>query len=318
MPYPPSPRIRELVDSWRAQSTAPAELVSHALDFFRAGSFSYTLKPPLLKGDPVDGFLFGTRQGFCEHFAAAFTVLMRVAGVPTRVVTGYQGGRWNAIGQFLEVRQADAHAWAEVWLPETGWMRVDPTAAVAPQRIERGMELASQADTSNVNINPLDVKAQQTETDTHAKSFGTEADNAWDSLNHAWNLWILTYTPEVQTGLLIKLGFVSWRAISGGLVVLIAAMLAVTALLILPKGGQRMDRTQTLYARLLKKMARRGFVKQPTEGAQTFLLRVGPLVPESEQAIQRITEVFLNIRYGRESGPEDIETLKRLVKAFRI
>ena len=318
LPYPPSPRMRELVDGWRSHSAGPDELVRHALDYFRDGSFFYTLNPPLIEGNPVDGFLFGTRQGFCEHYAAAFTVLMRSAGVPARVVTGYQGGRWNAVGKFLEVRQADAHAWVEVWLPGTGWARVDPTAAVAPQRIEQGMELANASAAGNISFKPLVDKVQQSDADNSVKDYGMNADNAWDSLNHTWNLWILSYTPAVQSGFVKSLGLVSWRVLAGCLVAMLLVIMTITALLILPKGRLRIDLAQSLYIVFLKKMAKRGFVKQPTEGALTFARRVVPLIPEAEQDILKITEVFLNIRYGCESNAEDFDRLKRLIKALRI
>ena len=109
------------------------------LNFFAQGGFEYTLTPQRLGRDSIDELLFSTRQGFCGHYASAFVDLMRAGGVPARVVTGYQGGEWNPIGHYLTVRQSDAHAWAEVWLPERGWLRADPTAVVAPQRLSREM-----------------------------------------------------------------------------------------------------------------------------------------------------------------------------------
>ncbi len=106
---------------------------------FRTQEFVYTLDPPRLAENAVDEFLFDTRSGFCEHYAAAFTIVMRAAGVPARIVTGYQGGEFNPLGGYLLVRQSDAHAWSEIWVAGRGWLRVDPTAAVAPERIERGI-----------------------------------------------------------------------------------------------------------------------------------------------------------------------------------
>ncbi|HEY5791079.1 MAG TPA: DUF3488 and transglutaminase-like domain-containing protein, partial [Gammaproteobacteria bacterium] len=139
-PYRTSARVQALAQGWRDAAADDAAVVELALQHFREQPFVYTLSPPLLPGDPIDGFLFETRRGFCEHYAAAFTVLMRVAGIPARVVTGYQGGELNPLGGHLAVRQSDAHAWSEVWLPGRGWSRVDPTAAVAPERVERGID----------------------------------------------------------------------------------------------------------------------------------------------------------------------------------
>ena len=138
------PKTRALAGDWRAANADDIGVVRAALDLFHA-SFKYTLQPPLLGRDSIDDFLFSTRQGFCEHYASAFVVLMRSAGIPARVVTGYQGGWWNDSGGYLLVRNSDAHAWAEVWIAGRGWVRVDPTAAVSPARIELGAAAANDA-----------------------------------------------------------------------------------------------------------------------------------------------------------------------------
>jgi transglutaminase-like putative cysteine protease len=132
----------QLAHKWRQESNTPGEIIERALDWFRNDDFYYTLTPPLLRGDSVDEFLFSTKQGFCEHYAAAFVILMRAAGIPARVVTGYLGGEFNPIGDYIIIRQRDAHAWAEVWIGEEGWQRIDPTAAVSPTRINEGIENA--------------------------------------------------------------------------------------------------------------------------------------------------------------------------------
>ena len=134
----PSPRTAALLAQWR--NLAPRAKVQAALDYFHDQPFRYTLAPPALQGDRIDKFLFDTRAGYCEHYASAFVSLMRWSGVPARLLAGYQGGEWNSSGGYFTVYQSDAHAWAEVWLPDHGWTRVDPTAAVAPERIEMGAE----------------------------------------------------------------------------------------------------------------------------------------------------------------------------------
>jgi Transglutaminase-like enzymes, putative cysteine proteases len=142
LPYGSHAKTIALARAWRRSGTDPASLIARALRLFNEEKFYYTLTPPLLTGDNVDEFLFSTRQGFCEHYASAFTVLMRAAGIPARVVTGYQGGEYNPAGNYLIVYQRDAHAWAEVWLEHRGWVRVDPTAAVAPERVRLGIRSA--------------------------------------------------------------------------------------------------------------------------------------------------------------------------------
>src|SRR3569623_946517 len=144
LPAEGSPRARALAADWRAHATSSADVVQAALRMYREQHFVYTLTPPRIDDDFVDGFLFGTRRGFCEHYAASLAFLMRAAGIPARVVTGYQGGELNSFGNYLVVRHRDAHAWTEVWLGDSGWVRVDPTAAVAPERIERGIDPALQ------------------------------------------------------------------------------------------------------------------------------------------------------------------------------
>src|SRR5438445_1821590 len=132
MPASISPAVRTLAQSWRVQNRDSRAAVNSALQFCRTQGFSYSLTPG--EYDDLEEFLFRRRVGFCEHYAASFATLMRLAGIPARVVVGYLGGEYNDLGHFFLVRQADTHAWCEDWLPEKGWSRGDPTAAVAPGR----------------------------------------------------------------------------------------------------------------------------------------------------------------------------------------
>jgi transglutaminase-like putative cysteine protease len=139
LPEGSNPRSAALARALRRRAGSDADFVRAVLEFLRSGGFAYTLTPERLGTNPVDDFLFNTRAGFCGHYASAFATLMRAAGIPSRVVTGYLGGEWNPIGGYFVVRQSDAHAWTEVWLTGRGWIRVDPTAVVAPERLERGI-----------------------------------------------------------------------------------------------------------------------------------------------------------------------------------
>jgi len=141
----------------------------------------YTHTPDLLLDDPIDEFLFETRKGFCEHYAAAFTVLMRAAGIPARIVTGYLGGNVNPIGNYLIVRQRDAHAWSEVWLQDKGWVRIDPTNAVAPTRVEQGIETALPT-----TYNPLGLETNW-DRDSSLVKIWEQLNNGWDAINNGWN-----------------------------------------------------------------------------------------------------------------------------------
>lgn len=314
LPSQRDPRLQELVDGWHAHSADPAQLITQALRHFHDQPFAYTLNPPLLADHPVERFLFETRKGFCEHYATAFVVLMRVAGIPARVVTGYQGGQWNPMGRFLEVRQADAHAWAEVWLADRGWTRVDPTAAVAPERIEQGIDLDGQTAQGDISFNPL----------------GEELANRglwidwlrrgrlwWASIDHAWNLWVLSYDPDSQRQFWDRLGIVDWRGLLlwiGGLMALCGV---VAASLFWPRRKRPSDPALKIYQGFLRQLARRGIIKQAGEGPLDFARRAAREHPEAGPAIAEISATFIALRYGGQTDRATLERLRRQVRAFR-
>lgn len=184
---------------------------------FRNEAFFYTLRPPLLGRHAMDEFLFDFRRGFCEHYASAFVFLMRAAGVPARVVTGYQGGELNPVDGFFTIRQSDAHAWSEIWLTGQGWIRVDPTAAVAPSRVEQGISAALPADEVLPMLSRIDIDWLRT------------MRNRWEALNNGWNQWVLGYNPERQREVLSRLGFKApdWRSMTATLAVLCGLTLLI-------------------------------------------------------------------------------------------
>ncbi|MGZ8217991.1 transglutaminase TgpA family protein [Methylomagnum sp.] len=316
LPGKPAPRASALVESWRADAATPRALVDRALKYFRAENFYYTLSPPALPDNPIERFLFETRKGFCEHYATAFVYLMRVAGVPARIVTGYQGGQWNPVGKFLEVRQADAHAWAEVWLPDGGWTRVDPTAAVAPERIEQGIDLDSQSAAGEVRFN--------VESDALGDgAFGLrawlqEGRLLWSSVDHAWNQWVLAYSPENQRHFWEALGIVDWRGLLAWLGGLMALCGMAAAWLFWPRRRVAADPAVKAYRRFLKKLARRGTVKRIGEGPLDFAKRAAAEQPQLQADIHRITGTFLRVQYGKEPEPADLARLKQMVGEFRV
>jgi transglutaminase-like putative cysteine protease len=316
LPSMPSSRLTDLVEGWQAQAATPEELVARALRHFREEPFFYTLNPPLTPDNPVESFLFETRRGFCEHYATTFVVLMRIAGIPARVVTGYQGGQWNPLGRFLEVKQADAHAWAEVWFSGSGWTRIDPTAAVAPERIERGVDVDTQIAAGEIRFNP--VGGALADQALQLQDFLRRSRMVWASIDHSWHRWVLSYGAEKQTRFLQRLGIIDWRSLALWLAGTLALIVAGISLLILPKRRRKTDRALAIYTSFLRKMARQGWSKEPSEGALAFARRIGPQVPEAEKGIHRITTLFLKIRYGRASTSEDIKTLERLVRTLRL
>ncbi len=299
-----NPRSIALARAWRDEGHNDATLVQRALGHFRNEPFHYTLTPTLLGKDAIDDFLFGSRRGFCEHYAAAFTVLMRAAGIPARVVTGYQGGEYNPIGGYLLVRQRDAHAWAEVWLEERGWTRIDPTAAVAPERIAQGGgRLHDRAGMRSALHDGL------------VGDFLQRAHHGWDALNIRWDAWVLAYGPQAQQTLLARLGLRSWPAMLSGMMASVA--LALLLLVLILRRRRRGDPLTELYARFRGKLARRGMIASPAEGPITFAGRARRHCPQAAEPIDHITRLYVAMRYGSNYSPTDIRRLRRAVAGFR-
>ena len=294
-----NPRTLEFARHLRGQSGDDARLVQTVLDYFRNQPFRYTLNPPLLGADGVDEFLFATRAGFCEHYAGAFVVLMRAAGIPARVVTGYQGGEINPVDGYLTVRQSDAHAWAEVWLDERGWTRIDPTAAVAPNRIETNLAGALQRPLLGELIGGLiqfDGAAG-----SWLRQWHTLRAN-WDALNNAWNQWVLSYSADTQKNLLQSLGFADpdWRTLAQLLGLSAVALLALMLLPLLRR--RRIDAADALYSALSRRMARHGLARDMHEGPRAYGRRLAssrsPLPAASKLAATRFLQLYESLRYG--------------------
>ena len=305
-------RLQTLVKGWKEENPSQKSLVDRTLRYFREEKFYYTLNPPLLHDNPVETFLFVTRRGFCEHFATSFVILMRIGGVPARVVTGYQGGQWNSVGRFLEVKQADAHAWAEVWLPESGWTRVDPTAAVAPERIEHGVDVETQVAFGEIHFNLMgDLAADR---GLGFRNLLRRARMIAASIDHGWNSWVLAYGTENQGRFFQWLGVFDWRMIaawvSNGL---IFSFLAV-AWFILPKRSANNDPAKRIYQKFLKKIEDHGVIPHTGEGPVHFSERVVKNKPELAKPVKCITQLYVRIRYEPFHDANDLNTLAGLVK----
>ncbi|TSA48531.1 MAG: DUF3488 domain-containing protein [Nitrosomonadales bacterium] len=305
LPLAGNPKARSLAQSWTASGATSETIVQRALTMFHEQPFVYTLTPPLLRRDAMDEFLFGTRSGFCEHYAGSFVFLMRASGVPARVVTGYQGGEFNPAGNYLLVRQSDAHAWAEVWLEGRGWVRVDPTAAVSPQRVEAGVAAALPAS------EPLPIFSI-------AKREYPMLSNVyllWDYANFGWNQWVLGYNQKRQMELLSRLAgsAVSWQDMAIGLMLAVSAVVLVISLALLRGGRNNIDPAQRLYLRFLRKLARAGVTHPPQEGPLDLAQRAAHALPARAGIIRQICAVYAELRYGR-GGMEKLAQLRQLLK----
>lgn len=290
LPPGSNPQSRALAEQWRNTGSSPEATIAKALALF-AADFTYTLRPPLLGRDGIDEFLFRSKRGFCEHYAAAFVVLMRAAGLPARVVGGYQGGEFNPLDGYLVVRQSDAHAWAEVWLAGQGWVRVDPTAAVSPSRIETGIAAALPFEDA------LPVLIQW------RSEWVTTLRYRWEAINNAWNQHILGYDPQRQRDLLARLGLpeADWRNLAtllGAICSLLVAVLMAWAIIQRP----RRDPALRLWHKALRHLARRQVDCAPWETPLDLARRVAQQRPELAAPFQRVVDAYLLARYGTDNN----------------
>jgi len=300
LPADANPRTRELARSWQASGADPEGLVQKALGLLSGEDFTYTLQPPLLGDQPVDDFLFVTRRGFCEHYASAFVVLMRAAGVPARVVTGYQGGELNPLDGFVVVRQSDAHAWSEVWLAGRGWTRVDPTAAVSPARVESGIASAMPSG------EPLPALIQFRSDWFRTLLF------RWEAINNVWNQYVLGYNPQRQREFLARLGFpdADWRNLAAILTVTCSVLLLALAAWTIARRPQ-LDPAARLWQKALRHLARRQVNCAPGETPLALLRRIERDYPELAPSLGAVVEAYLPARYG--SAPDELKKLRATI-----
>ncbi len=303
-----NPRTVALGRQWAAELRDPHAILDRAIQLYNR-EFTYTLEPPLLDPhDPYDDFLFRSKRGFCEHYAGSFALLMRAAGIPSRVVTGYQGGEFNPLNDELIVRQADAHAWTEVWLPAEGWLRVDPTAAVSPLRVEGGVNAAL----GPIGVIPSLIAADQ---------FGLLAKMrfGWQLVNSQWDTWVVGYNVDRQRRFFSDLGFpnVDWRTL--GFWLLVATLLvgaAVSVGLLLRERPRRADPALVAWNRFCAKLAAQGLERAPHEGPLDFLVRVTSARPQAAPAAEDITRRYVDARYGAGASKQALRELARRVREF--
>jgi protein-glutamine gamma-glutamyltransferase len=286
-----------------------AQLVQAVLDHLRRGGFRYTMTPPTLGRNQIDDFLFRTRLGYCEHYAAAFVVLMRALDVPARVVTGYQGGELNPADGYMTVRQSDAHAWAEVWLSGRGWVRFDPTQVVAPLRIERGAPAITRA----YGLARLGVAAPLAW--AHALRLH------WEAIENGWNQWVLTYSFDRQKQIMKALGMAaSWQSLALLFAAVLIGILAMLGFTSLRHRDARPDPLALLFRRLRGKLAAAGMDAAPHHGPRALAGALpGRLVPADAALARALLLDLERARYGRPQGDARAEQrrLARRVRRFR-
>jgi transglutaminase-like putative cysteine protease len=312
-------RSRAFADELRAANPDDRDYMNAVLLHFRTEEFFYTLSPATLGDDPIDAFLFDTREGFCEHYASAFTFLMRAVDIPARVVTGYQGGELNPYDGTLTVRQYDAHAWSEVWLEGSGWTRVDPTGAVSPNRISLGSEQVLQQEESFLGDDMFALVRFRNSLLLNDLRLRLEM------MDYAWNRFVLNYNQETQFQLFNSLfGNVTRVKIIMAVVSFILLVTLFIAVVIFrkPAIAPRPPATQQ-YLRFCEYLARHGFARKPGETPLHYLERVAAANPQWREAMQAVTQSYIELAYAsKESGngtdPAKLKLLQRRVRNFRV
>lgn len=309
LPTAASAKQLELIRHLQGFEAKPEQFIQNLLQHFRQEKFYYTLTPPLMPNDPIDTFLFETRSGFCSHYATAFVYLLRIAQIPARVVGGYQGGEINKVGGFLEVRQADAHAWAEAWIETKGWVRFDPTAAIAPERIERGVNVDLQIASGAVNFAPIISNSA-------AVNWLKRSRHLWQSIDYNWQRWVINYNSDNQMQFLQSLGI-------EGIASLIKWLLGCVLLITLPLAWwllrsktKATDKAVIYYQRFCAKLARIGIEIRVGEGAKDFAERARKQRPDLAAPIESITTLFIRLRYEEKVNATDLSALKKASNQF--
>lgn len=302
-----NPRAVALARELRGSSSSDEDFLRRVLLMFREQQFFYTLQPPALGEQPVDDFLFRTRAGFCEHYASAFAVLARAAGLPARVVAGYQGGERNPVADYWIVRQSDAHAWTEVWL-DGRWLRYDPTAAVAPERIESGLDAAL----PGLAGDALPLLGGGAWLERVALS--------WDALNATWDRWVLAFGPDQQSALLEGLGIQSpsLRDIALVCALTVSAVLVVFTLLGLRSSPARPDQVEEIWQRLCRRLGKAVRPRSPHEGPAEYAAAVAALRPDLGATVQALAGHYLRLRYEQTPTVADVQRFARLVRTLRV
>ena len=301
LPSERNPRTLERARELRERHSEDEELIREVLRWFNEEAFHYSLETTPTGRHGADEFLFDLRVGYCEHYASAFAILMRAAGIPTRVVTGYQGGDWQPNGRYLLVRQSDAHAWTEVWLDGLGWTRVDPTAAVSPDRVSEGSRAAI-----GQSRHMLDTEWLRT------------LRNRFDRFQHMWNRWILGFDAERQKRMLERLGMPETGPTTLGLIMVVALVIviAVITYLLIGKPMRHRDPVVRAWVKLERRLRRAGIKRLPGETPIELLERAACTIPASGRDIDELARLYSLARYGPDSKQHAMAFVERAA-AFR-
>ncbi|MCO4757568.1 MAG: DUF3488 domain-containing transglutaminase family protein [Oceanospirillaceae bacterium] len=305
-----NPRSRETAREWYTRAGSPEAYIRMLMAFYHL-NFTYTLSPGKLQGNQIDQFLFSSQKGFCGHFAGSMVFMLRSVGIPARVVAGYQGGEWNPYEKYLLVRQYDAHAWVEAWLPRKGWVRFDPTAAVAPERIERPAEELFSEQESFLEDTPLGsllVRKDSMFADLWLK---------WDALSYGWQQWVVNYHRYQNDFLTRLLGEITPLRVA--LALLIPFMLVMT-LVALRVFWHSWNNPKDPHDQALEKLSQRlerkaGLGRSPGETVKRYCERVADVRPDLAEVLSQIAGRYEQMRYAEtdqlDAGKELLAWVRR-------
>ncbi len=306
-------RTRAFAADLRQTYTDDSELVQALLRYFNQQPFYYTLRPELLGRDAIDGFLFDSRRGFCAHYAGAMSFVLRAAGIPARVVAGYQGGEINPRGNYVLVHQFDAHAWVEVWLGERGWVSVDPTFQVAPQRIEQGLQEALEGEGSFLEDWPLAAARYRN------ISWLNSTRLFWDDVNYQWQLRVLGYQSDQQMAFFQNwLGTVDWRRIGLIALALLALSMLPVALWVLRPRRRPADPARSSWDRLNRRLTRLQLQARSGEGPRAWQARIIDSLAGQQVEISAFFDEYVRQVYDTPAGASNIADTRTLKRTLRV
>lgn len=322
LPEKGNPRARNLAKQLTKNAKDVDEKVDRILSYIKDNGFRYTLKPPLLGRHTVDDFLFDSKSGYCEHYASAFAFMMRAIDVPARIVGGYLGGEINPFGNYLLVRQSDAHVWVEIWHPKDGWKRIDPTAVVVPDRISRGLEGA---------LLPSELPDYLSRKYLGGlSSYVIRIRLGWDAVSTQWVAWFSGYSYSEQMALLEKFGitidtWVSSFKVLMMLLVLIMMIVGLYSVFVFKPSRRKPDKIRQGYVLFCKKLSRAGLLRKSDMGPSEYAAYVFKNRPDLKSAVDDITDLYIRLRYQPDHQPnhktdppaEALKTFRRKVKVFK-
>ena len=311
VPAESAPRARRYIQSLMQQFPDKADIVSAVLNRFSNKQYYYTRQPPPLSGDPTDAFLFDSKHGYCEHYASSFTILMRLAGIPARVITGYQGGEMNPLSNYMIVRQSDAHAWSEIYLVGKGWLRVDPTAVIPAGNIENADDA--------VRLRSELFDARNLSGQNWFAASAKQLQFTWDMVNNRWNQWVIGYSNQKQKSLFKAIGVpeITWRGLSYVLFATLSVFTLLIAANIFQAQRIRKNAIEKTYQQFLRKLRPLHIEKSPAEGAVSFSQRVARRFPHQTTELMHIARLYNQIRYA-DSNPGTVDAFRQAVKSVHL